>query len=417
MTRCSLSFFITVAASGLLFSRRATSAAMSRILASGSGASDVFACASASCLLHLDRLERQCAGLDGERQLVVVAVDDAPRTAWSTSVTLSWLAASARRPSARGTWRLNNCAAATISTRKMAALPTRCRNTNDALRRPPSDAGVRVRRDRAERSCVLPRRASSTYRRQPRSPCRGSCRRAGCWRGGRSGQRRLAGRLRCRRRRAAPAAAVAAGVPTVRPVWRASVPARATFLARRAAPRRRARPAGGTAGMIGAGWPAPGSGWLAPGARHQCRSLREAHGELTRIRDTRCRCRRWRGRRLLGQRRVQRGRRNTFGGFGGADDDPVACGVLHEVRGVAGRNHAEAARRLGQRGRGLSLEDVAFQRFLLLQQSLIRLTGCAELVGPLSGIGRQPQGCPQTCPKRSDDEDDERHPGDQRART
>ena len=50
---------------------------MSRSRAAGSGASGVFCPGLGELLADLDRLEGQCAGLDGERQLVVVAVDDA----------------------------------------------------------------------------------------------------------------------------------------------------------------------------------------------------------------------------------------------------------------------------------------------------------------------------------------------------
>ena len=56
------------------------------------------------------------------------------------------------------------------------------------------------------------------------------------------------------------------------------------------------------------------------------------------------------------------------------------------------------ARRLGQRGRGLRLEHVALQRFLLLQQRLIGLAGVAQLIGALGGVGRQPQRDAQTAP-------------------
>ena len=82
-----------------------------------------------------------------------------PRTAFSTSVTLSWPAASARRPAARGTCRLNSCARRDHQHQERSrTLPTRCRNTNDALRRPPASvAGSLVRRARAE--CGCPARA------------------------------------------------------------------------------------------------------------------------------------------------------------------------------------------------------------------------------------------------------------------
>ena len=118
---------------------------------------------------------------------------------------------------------------------------------------------------------------------------------------------------------------------------------------------------------------------------------------------------------VVGQRGVERRRRHTFSGFGSADDDPVARRILHEVCGVAGRDHAELAGRLGEGGRGLGLEHVALERLLLLQQRLIGFPGAAQLVGPLGGVGRQPQRDTQPQPQRPDDQHHERDPGRQRA--
>ena len=139
--------------------------------------------------------------------------------------------------------------------------------------------------------------------------------------------------------------------------------------------------------------------------------------DLTRIDDTRRR--RWRSGGVgvvVGKRRVQRRRRNALGRFGSADHDPVSRRILHEVCGVARRDHAEFARGLGQRGCGLRLEHVALERFLLLQQRLIRLTGVAQLIRPLRGVGGQPQRDAQPDPERADHQHHERHPGHQRPR-
>ena len=92
----------------------------------------------------------------------------------------------------------------------------------------------------------------------------------------------------------------------------------------------------------------------------------------------------WR-RLFVGQLAVQRRRRNTLCRLGSAHHDPVARGILDEMRGVPGRDHAQPAGRLGQRRSGLRLLDVAFQRFLLLLQQLGALTGAAQLIGALSG--------------------------------
>src|ERR1700757_4446474 len=72
-----------------------------------------------------------------------------PRAAFSTSVTLSWPAAWARRVGASVTCKMNNCTAATSINTKMTTLPARCRKTNDAPRVPTSTSW-RVRRSRAE---------------------------------------------------------------------------------------------------------------------------------------------------------------------------------------------------------------------------------------------------------------------------
>src|SRR4051812_5269139 len=106
----------------------------------------------------------------------------------------------------------------------MTALPTRCRNTKDALRRPPSDAAVRVRRDRADRSCVFaaarafglpPLRAAPLPRLMPED-----------------------------RELPARSTVVGAWAPTVPPVWRAMGRGRAMFLGRRGAPFPPVAPAG-----------------------------------------------------------------------------------------------------------------------------------------------------------------------------
>ena len=132
------------------------------------------------------------------------------------------------------------------------------------------------------------------------------------------------------------------------------------------------------------------------GDRRRCRP---AHGGL---------CLRRRG--LVGKRRVERRRRNAFCRFRSTDDDPVACRILYEVGGVAGRDHAEVAGGLGEGGCGLGLEHVALEGFLLLQQRLIGLPGAAELIRPLGGVRRQPQRDAEAQPERSDDQHDERDP-------
>ena len=72
-----------------------------------------------------------------------------PRTAFSTSVTLSWPAAWARSVGASVTCRTNNWTAATTIKIPMTAFPARCRKTNDAPR-VPACTSCRVRRSRAE---------------------------------------------------------------------------------------------------------------------------------------------------------------------------------------------------------------------------------------------------------------------------
>ena len=126
------------------------------------------------------------------------------------------------------------------------------------------------------------------------------------------------------------------------------------------------------------------------------------------------RCRRFGG--VVGKRRVQRWRRNPFGRFGSADHDPVPRRILHEVCGVAGRDHADLTGGLGKRGCSLRLQHVALEGLLLLHQRLVGLPGTAQLIRPLRRVGRQPQRDPEAQSERSDDQHHERDAGGQRAR-
>lgn len=96
-------------------------------------------------------------------------------------------------------------------------------------------------------------------------------------------------------------------------------------------------------------------------------------------------------RRIFGQLRVQRRRWNSVSRLGCTDHHPIAVRILNQVGGIPRRDHALATSRLGQRRRRRSLAYVAFQRFLVLLQHPGPLPGVAQLVGPLGGIGGQPQ--------------------------
>ncbi len=298
----------------------------------------------------------------------------------------------------------------------MTALPARCRNTNDALRKPVSVTGCRVRRARADRSWVRPVRGLLR-----------SCGRAAPLPRLTSGSR----------------ATVAVTGPNCSAV--AGAPGGACGGAARPA----SGSAGGSAGPSAGGWPlAPcglsGSGTASgtaagSGARLRGRRARRcvrdrcgrrccgAPGAGTRTTISRgsttgggagrlaAACAGRRGG-VVGKRCVQRWRRNPFGGFGCADHDPVPRRILHEMCGVAGRDHAELAGGLGEGGCGLRLQHVALEGFLLLQQRLVGLPGAAQLIGPLGGVGRQPQRDAQAQPERSDDQHHERDLGRQRAR-
>ena len=87
------------------------------------------------------------------------------------------------------------------------------------------------------------------------------------------------------------------------------------------------------------------------------------------------------------------------------------------MTGVARRDHPKVAGRFGQGRRGLSLQNVAFQRFLLLTQRIIEFTCAAELIGPLRGVGGQPQCDAKTEAQRADDQHHERNSGQQSLRT
>ena len=120
------------------------------------------------------------------------------------------------------------------------------------------------------------------------------------------------------------------------------------------------------------------------------------------------------GRQQLGQLRVQRRRRNPLGGLGLTDDHPVAARILDQVGGVLRRDHAEFTGRVGQGGCRLGLEDVALEGFLLLGERIVEFTGVAQLVGPLGGIGGQPQRYCQSDRQGSDDQHHKRNPRQQR---
>ena len=253
----------------------------------------------------------------------------------------------------------------------MTALPTRCRNTKDALRKPFSAMGSRVRRARAERSWVgCPLRAFGFPWPRPRlSPRLMRVRREAA----RPVHRRRRHGGRCGRYRQAGHGATAGPSAGVCPVTACGT----------------STPGGtasGAAGATGTGPSTPGSG-----AGCQRSPWRHANGDLARLHDTGRGPGRRSRRPFLGQRCVQWRRGDALSGFGCADHDPVTRRVLHQVRGVPRRDHAEVAGRLGQRRRGLSLEHLTFERFLLLQQRLIGLSCMSQLVGALGGVGRQPQ--------------------------
>ncbi len=291
----------------------------------------------------------------------------------------------------------------------MTALPARCRNTNDALRKPVAwrPAGC---------AGTVPTAPGSAPWRGLRAlgalgGCRGAARRP-C--AGHAGAHRRAGHgCGCSVPSGAADASAAAGGTAGGSGAAAAAPAGPGVGAGRDRQRRlRIGPGPGATRGAACGT-APGT---APGTRRRHRRNGQAGGQrepdrhLARFDNAR-RGRRRRGR--FGQRRVQRRRRNPFGGLRGADDDPVARRILHQVRGVAGRDHAQVAGRLGERGRGLGLEHVALEGLLLLQQRLVDLAGVAQLVGPLGGVGGQPQRDAEAEPERRDDQHDERHPGDQ----
>ena len=186
------------------------------------------------------------------------------------------------------------------------------------------------------------------------------------------------------------------------------------------------RPAGGSAGPSAGGWsghavrrsgigaapaawPPPARRSAPPGGTRTATS----RGSTTRGAGGAAAVARRRG--LVGQLGVQRWRRSAFGGFGGAHHDPVSRRILHQMRGVARRDHAEIAGGLGQRRCGLRLEHVALECFLLLQQRLIGLAGIAQLVGAFGGIGRQPQRDAESEAQCPDHQHHERHPGGQGA--
>ena len=272
----------------------------------------------------------------------------------------------------------------------MTALPVRCRNTNDALRKPFSAAGSRVRRARAERSWRGLRLARLRLARAAApivaaahagAPGSGAAtagppaadlrqRHSGrCPRGGAAGRCGRIGRRRGRNRRAQrgrlPVAACGTSTPRQRSRRRRESGGGMRTVTSRGSTTR------GAGGGGGAGGPSSGSGVFSGGGG------------------------------------------DALSGFGCADHDPVTRRILHQVRGVPRRDHAEVAGRLGQRGRGLRLEHLTFQRFLLLQQRLIGLPRMAQLVGALRGVGRQPQRDAKADAERPDHQHHERHPRDE----
>ena len=284
----------------------------------------------------------------------------------------------------------------------MTTLPARWRNTNDALRKPsfrpqvagaPGTRGARPGRvascaafgglpgpgaDRAAAHAGAPGRAATGHRRRGRRRV-GTCgeRHSGerPRHGAAGAARRLGGRARAHRRaQCGPSGPV-------------------------------------TASRYG---PLPGiAGGTAPAASAAAAPV---HGQLARFDDTgRGRWRRSRAASARAAAVFSGGGGTPSAGLGVPDHDPVARRILHQVRGVARRDHAEFAGRLGQRGRGLRLEHLTLKRFLLLQQRLIGLARMAQLVGALGGVGRQPQRDAEPDAERPDDQHDERHPGDKRA--
>ena len=147
-----------------------------------------------------------------------------PRTAFSTSVTLSCPAACARSPAARGTCRENSWAAATNSTRKMTTLPVRCRNAKDETAEPISAALSGARGTR--RAALLLRLFRGFLRRpwrllrglrgvpRPGGSCRRSGHGAGAVRPPAPAGRRDGSGSRCRRAGAAGAAGAGASAGT-----------------------------------------------------------------------------------------------------------------------------------------------------------------------------------------------------------
>ena len=148
--RCSAASSARSAASGLLFSRAATSLAMSCSRRCGSGAAGFFFLASSSCVRILLGWKVSARDSMVKASWSLLRSTMLPRTAFATSVTLSCPAAWARRAARFGHLQdeqLHHRDHA--SAPKMTALPARCRNTNDAPRVPASTSW-RVRRSRAE---------------------------------------------------------------------------------------------------------------------------------------------------------------------------------------------------------------------------------------------------------------------------
>ena len=279
----------------------------------------------------------------------------------------------------------------------MTPLPTRWRNAKDALREPSSVDAVRVRRTRAEWGWAaaalaagggfLGCRRSARLTRAPQAPApERALRRPAAGPAASARQRPDVGGAIGERGdgHVGSASGAGAGAPSgYLPAGAAGSPSR----------RVRDRRVGHRYQALGAG--AIGGRCTANSRGSTTRGAGGGGGS---------------GRRRLGQRRVQRRRRYPFGGLRRPDDDPVAGRILDQVRGVARWNHAEFARRLGQGGCGLRLEYLTLERLLLLQQSLIDLPRVAELVGPLGGVGRQPQRDPEPDAERPDDQHDERAP-------
>ena len=262
----------------------------------------------------------------------------------------------------------------------MTTLPARWRNTNDALRKPVSVAGLagaprtrraplaRLRPSRAVGRGLGARRRGSRRRNRGRGAATGPNCSAPTGTPGRRGQ--SPGHARCHGAGGPASSGTAGGFGAAR---RAAAPARTVS----------DRPERGTVVRV--------RRVESPARRTAAGGTRAATSRGSTTRARRRVAARAGGARFVGQLGVQRWRRSTLGGFGGAHHDPVSRRVLHQMRGVARRDHAEIAGGLGQRRCGLGLEHVALECFLLLQQRLIGLACIAQLVGAFGGIGRQPQ--------------------------